>query len=110
MYINSLFVFQKYKIRKLISTRYNLNEPIYANKYSNLVPKLNLINKQYSYEPESYNYVNQDVNVGLPTKEELERAGQYKDKIPDYKISQGDGNIQPGVIVDDLNYSNYDSN
>ena len=110
MYINSLFVFQKYKIRKLISTRYNLNEPIYANKYSNLVPKLNLINKQYSYEPESYNYVNQDVNVDLPTKEELERAGQYKDKIPDYKISQGDGNIQPGVIVDDLNYSNYDLN
>ena len=46
IYINSLFVYQNYKIRKLISTRYDLNETIYANKYSDLVPKLNLINKQ----------------------------------------------------------------
>ena len=68
----------KYKIRKLISTRYDLNEPIYANKYSDLVPKLNLINKQYSYEPESYNYVNQDVNVDLPTKEEFLKPLQLR--------------------------------
>ena len=110
IYINSLFVYQSYKIRKLISTRYDLNEPIYSNKYSDLVPKLNLINKQYDYEPDTYNYVNEDANIDLPTKEELERAGQYKDKIPDYKVSKGNGNIQPGVIVDDLNYSNYDFN
>ena len=110
LYINSLFVYQSYKIRKIVSTRYNLNEPIYEEKYTQLVPQLNLISKQYNYEPDYYNYVNQDANIDLPTKEELERAGQYKDKIPDYKISSGNGTVQPGVIVDNPNYSKLDLN
>ena len=44
--------------------------------------------------------MNPKINVDLPTKEELERAEQYKDKIPDYKISSGHGTIQAGIIVD----------
>ena len=110
IYINSLFVYQKYKIRKIISTRYDLNEPLYSNKYSELIPQLNLIDQQYSYKPESYNYINQETEVDLPTKEELERAEQYKDKIPDYRISSGNGQTQAGVIIDNPNYSNYEYN
>ncbi len=110
IYINSFFVYQSYKIRKIISTRYNLNEPVYEEKYIKLVPQLNLISQQYNYKPECYNYVNEEANIDLPTKEELERAGQYKDKIPDYKISSGNGAIQAGVIVDNPNYSNNDYN
>ena len=110
IYINSFFIYQKYKIRKLISTRYDLNEKKYENKYSKLVPQLNLINQEYNYGPEFYNYVNQDVNIDLPTQEELEKAGQYKDKIPDYQISNGNGEIKAGVIVDNPNYSNINYN
>ena len=110
IYINSLFVYQVFKIRKIISTRYNLNEPLYSNKYSQLAPQLNLINKQYTYKPNTYNYVNKEMEVDLPTKEELERAEQYKDKIPDYKISTGNGQFQSGVIVDKPNYSYYEYN
>ena len=110
MYINSLFVFQGYKIRKIISTRYDLNQPVYEEKFSQLVPQLNLINAQYNYEPETYNYINPEINVDLPTKEELERAEQYKDKIPDYKISSGHGTIKAGVIIDNPNYSNFENN
>jgi hypothetical protein len=110
IYINSLFVYQKYKIRKIISTRYDLNEPLYSNKYSELIPQLNLIDQQYSYKPESYNYINREAEVDLPTKEELERAEQYKDKIPDYRISSGNGQTQAGVIIDTPNNSNYEYN
>ena len=110
LYINSYFVYQKYKIRKLVSTRYNLNEHVYTDKYSQFIPRLDLIDQQYNYKPEAYNYVNQELEVDLPTKEELERAGQFKDKIPDYQISTGNGEIQSGVIIDNPNYSNYDEN
>lgn len=110
LYINSFFVYQKFKIRKLVSTRYNLNEIAFEDKYSELVPQLNLIDQQYNYEPEKYNYINQEVKVDLPTKEELERAGQFKDKVPDYKISSGNGVIQSGVIIDNPNFSSYDEN
>ena len=110
IYINKFFVYQKYKIRKIISTRYDLNQPDYENKYSQLAPQLNLINQQYTYEPDSYNYVNHEINVDLPTKEELERAEQYKNKIPDYKISSGQEQLKDGVIIDNPKYSNFNDN
>ena len=52
--------------------------------------------------------MNTSYEVKLPTKEEIERARQYQNKIPDYQISSGNGNIQAGVILDNPSYSNYD--
>jgi hypothetical protein len=110
LYINTLFVYQEFKIRKILSTRYNLNEPANDSKYSKLVPQLNLITEQYQYQPDTYNYLNPDSQVDLPTEEELELANKYKDKIPDYQISSGDEHTKEGVILDSPNYSNYNNN
>jgi hypothetical protein len=110
LYINTLFVYQEFKIRKILSTRYNLNEPANDSKYSKLVPQLNLITEQYQYQPDTYNYLNPDSQVDLPTEEELELANKYKDKIPDYQISSGDEHTKEGVILDNPNYSNYNNN
>ncbi len=50
--IKSVFIFNNYciqfqfKIRKLVSTRYDLNQP----KYQVLIPQLDLIEKLYTYE------------------------------------------------------------
>ena len=109
LYINTLFVYQQFKIRKIISTRYDLNEPAYEEKYSKLAPQLNLITEQFKYEPDNYNYINKDSQLDLPTEEELELAQKYQDKIPDYKISLGDDKNKEGVIVDNPNYSNYNN-
>ena len=108
IYINSFCVFQSYTIRKIVSTRYDLSKPEYDKKYASLVPSLNLITKQYFYEPSDFNYLNQDYNVNLPTKEELDRAMIYENKIPNYIVSRGDGNIQAGVILDNPNYSSFE--
>ena len=40
----------------------------------------------------------------MPTEEELEAAKQYQDKVPDYQISSGDGQIQQGIIIDKPGY------
>ena len=105
-YVNSFCVYQKFKVRKLVSTRYDLNQPVYQG----FVPQLNLIVQQYDYQPEYYNYINKDYQVKLPTQEELERAKQYQNKVPDYQLSSGGGQIQAGVIVDNPGYSSYDAN
>ena len=110
LYINTFFVYQQFKIRKIISTRYDLNAPINESKYSKLVPQLNLITQQYTYEPNNYNYINKESQLDLPTKEELEMAYKYKDKIPDYQISNGDEQNKEGVIIDNPNYSSYNEN
>ena len=106
IYIDSLSVYQKFKVRKLISTRYDLNQPVYQV----FVPQLDLISQQYTYNQDQYNYMNQDYDLKLPTEEELEQAKQYQSKIPDYKISSGGGEFHAGVIEDNPSYSSYNPN
>lgn len=107
-YVNSLCVYQKFKIRKLISTRYDLNQPDFEKQYQSLVPRINLIVKQINFNQEEYTYLNNDYEVKIPTEKELEEAKEYENKIPNYKISTGEEGIQAGVIIDDPIYSNYD--
>jgi hypothetical protein len=64
IYFNYLCVYQKFKVRKIVSTRYDLNQQVYQE----LVPQINLIVTQYKYEQKDYNYLNQDYKPQLPTK------------------------------------------
>jgi hypothetical protein len=107
LYFDSLCIFQRFKVRKLISTRYDLNQPVYQEKYQPFIPQINLIYQSFEYKPEDYNYLNNKYEVNLPTQEELERAQRYQDKVPDYHVSSGNGQIHAGVIIDDPNFSSY---
>jgi len=107
-YVNSLCVYQKFKIRKLISTRYDLNQPDFEKQYQSLVPRINLIVKHINFNPNEYTYLNNDYEVKIPTEKELEEAKKYENKIPNYQISTGEEGIQAGVIIDNPDYSNYD--
>jgi hypothetical protein len=105
-YVDSFCVYQKFKVRKLVSTRYDLNQPVYQT----FVPQIDLISQQYQYEQNYYNYLNQNYDLQLPTEEELAAAQQYQSKVPDYQISSGGGQFQAGVIVDNPGYSSYNPN
>ena len=82
IFLESICIFQRFKIRKLISTRYSLDD-----KFQALAPKIDLITQQYQYNKEYYNYQNDNYQVQPPTESELEEARQYQDKIPDYEKS-----------------------
>ena len=103
LYFDSFCIYQSFRIRKLVSTRYDLNQPIYQS----FIPQLNLISQQYVYNPEDYNFLNNQYKVEVPTAKQLKKATKYKDKIPDYKISSGGGKFYAGVIIDDPSYSSY---
>ena len=114
IYIDKLCVAQKFTIRKIVSTRYNLNEPQYQNDYQYFMPALDLKTKQYCYQPQEYNYINQDLNQELPTQEEIEMAEKYKSNVPNYEIEKYtyiNGDIKVGVVKDDPSYcsKNYNS-
>ena len=100
LYFNSLCVKQKYTIRKLVSTRYDLNQPI----YNAFTPRIDLFSKVDNYESNFYNYKDPNYNVQLPTEEEIKEAEKYKNKVPNYKISD------VGTIIDDPLYSNNNTN
>ena len=104
-YINSYCVEQKFTIRKLISTRYDLNQ---NQQYQLFTPSINVPNQQYVFEPNNYNYINNQYPVQTPTQEEINRAAQYNNKIPNYQCvsytSLNDGQIKVGVVQDDPAY------
>ena len=106
IYFNSLCISQTYRIRKLVSTRYDLNQPVYED----FIPQIDLISQQYNFEVNDYNYINNNYQLQVPTQEELSRAAKYQNKVPDYKISSGGGKIHAGVVLDDPGYSSYDLN
>lgn len=106
LYYNSLCIKQIYRIRKLVSTRYDLNQPIYQA----FIPQLDLITQQYNFEFADYNYINNDFHLVAPTTQELEKAKIYQSRVPDYKISSGGGKIHAGVVLDDPSYSSYNLN
>jgi hypothetical protein len=106
LYYNSLCIRQIYRIRKLVSTRYDLNQPIYQA----FMPQLDLITHQYNFEFADYNYINNDFHLVAPTNQELEKAKKYQSRVPDYKISSGGGKIHAGVVLDDPSYSSYNLN
>lgn len=107
-YIDNKCVPQRFTVRKLISTRYNLNEPQYNARYQSFMPALDLQNQQYTYQPEEYNYLNNDYNPDLPTQEELEKAEQYKNNVPNYEIENYpsfNGDVKVGVVKDNPSYA-----
>ena len=106
IYVDSCCVYQKFKVRKIVSTRYDLNQPMYQT----FVPQLDLISNQFQYSQDYYNYVNQNYNLQLPSQEELEVAKQYQNKVPDYQVSNSEGDLQSKVIIDNPEYSSYNLN
>ena len=104
LYVDSFCIYQSFRVRKLVSTRYDLNNPIYQS----FIPQINVISQQYNYNPEDYNFLNDKYKVRKPTIKELRKATKYQNKVPDYKISSGNGKFHAGVIIDNPSYSSYD--
>ena len=79
--LNNISIEGKYQIKKIISTRYNLNGNQYDDMYRNLIPSIKLGKNIYNFNSEDYGYYNQDADINLPSLEEIENAKQYEEEI-----------------------------
>ena len=71
----------KYQIKKLISTRYNLNSVEYDNIYGMSIPAIKLGINEFNFIPEEYGHIDQNMEINLPTLEEIENAKIYQNKV-----------------------------
>ena len=106
-HISSLCIYQNYTIRKIISTRNNLNTEECDFKYGAFDPQINLITLKINYEHEFFNYLNTSSNVDLPTEEELQNAKKYESKVPKYELyGENDGDIyKSGTIKEKQDFN-----
>ena len=86
LYFNS-FCFEKtFTIRKLISTRYNLNEGEYIDKYFNLLPSINLGFEKLDFKKEETGFCFKNIEPIQPNSDELNQVSIYSNEIPNYQI------------------------
>ena len=74
IYFNCFCIKQDYTIKKIISTRRNLNREEYNLKYQNYIPVFNFAKAQYTFEYSDCGYLNKD--YPLPSQEEVENANK----------------------------------
>ena len=89
-----------FKIRKIVSTRYDLSN---ESKYDLFAPKLIFPNDSYNYNKGDITYFDKTKNVIPPTSEELAKSMKYKDYIPDYKLYNGNNKNLTGSVINTKN-------
>ena len=99
---------KKFKIVKVISTRYNLrDEP----KLDPFIPGLVFQGDLYKYNKEDISNFDQNNNISPPTPEELIESKNYEYKIFDYNSSDGNNILNPQIIGTNNNiYNNINKN
>ena len=100
-YVDSFCIYQSFKVRKLISTRFNLLSPLYNEQYKQIAPALNLTGPILAYEQNSIGFCSRDFDVKEPTQDDYEKALQYEKKIPRYKMDSVGGASR--VVKEGLN-------
>ena len=108
LFVDSYCVFKPYKVRKLISTRYNLSSLEMERKYEFIEPALSINNKIVTYDKNRTTFVNKYWKPKPPTQKQIEIARIYEDKIPHYNFSNIGETI--GIVNDLPDFEEVNSN
>ena len=107
-YVDKYCIAQHYTIRKIISTRYNLIEDNYNDKYNIMNPMLNIYSQQYNYDYNQTGYYSSNYNIIAPTQQELNAAKAYNSYIPQYptqNVGYSSYIVNDWVDMGNINYN-----
>ena len=82
IYMDRFCIYQKFQIRKVISTRYDLNLDKYIQMYQAYSPSLDLIYAKFTYQLSDYYYKKKKYKLNLPPIEIVENRVEYIKKLP----------------------------
>jgi len=94
-YVNYFSIYKYYKIRKIISTRYDLQDIKFRDTLFPLIPKVNIIIQKYDFKLFDTSFCFRQYNPVIPTQNEINKAKNYENEVPLYKV-----NLQTGIIED----------
>ena len=93
IFFDNISIDGKFQIHKIVSTRYNLNDMMYNNMYGNLIPSIKLGKDEFNFTPDDYGHIDENVEVNLPTLEEIENAKKYENQIQYPVFDDNNNNI-----------------
>ena len=87
IYIEHKTLYLEIAMKKIISTRYNLREGEFAEKFKHFYPSVNINNIENSIEIEKTEGVFEENKLNLPSVQEIKESLQYLNKEEVYKIA-----------------------
>ena len=104
-YIESKCIYKSFTIRKLISTRYSLTNLECDEKYKKLDPVISFGEDNIKFPSSRIGHLSNDFKQNPPTKDEIESAKKYSDKV--FKIAD---NKEDNINVEFNNIKNKNEN
>ena len=96
LYLDYLCSRQSFIIKKVISSRNNVLE---NDKYTQFAPGYNILDENFVANKDDIGGVDNELNITLPTEEEIKKTKQYTKFIPNYELNEN------GNVVNSNNYS-----
>jgi len=84
-YLEYISTYQFFIIRKIISSRNNVLE---NNRYSEFTPGYTIENEKFVAKRDDIGGIDTELNLLLPTEEEIEKAKAFNKYIPEYKLNE----------------------
>ena len=109
--LDNISIEGKYQIKKIISTRYNLNTYEYDGMYGYSIPSIKLGSDTYNFTSDDYGYFDQNAEINLPTLDEIENAKQYEEQIKkpifdDHSLDENNNNNLDLPTQEEINFQN----
>ena len=102
IYLECISSKQKFTIRKIVSSRYNVFE---NNKYSQFTPGFSIQDSQFLANKDNIGGVGDKKDLLLPTEEELKKAEIFIKFIPEYKINENGDIVNINTNLFDTRYN-----
>ena len=84
-YVNCFSIYKYYKIRKIISTRYDLQDIKFRDTLFPLIPKVNIIIQKFDFKLLDTSFCFRQFNPVIPTQDENKEAKKCENEVPLYK-------------------------
>ena len=98
---------QTFTIKKIISTRYDLNQ---NNEYDAFAPKLNFPKQEYKFDLKNTVHINNNMKANKPPPDELTKSMKYQQNTPSFKITNNKNNKPNGIQTVSVNQKYKDGN
>lgn len=102
IYLDYISSKQKFKIRKIVSSRYNVFE---NNKYSQFTPGYSIQDSQFVENRDNIGGVYDKKDLLLPTEEELKNAQIFNKLIPEYILNENGNIVNLNTNLFDTSYN-----
>lgn len=80
-YVKTRCIYKTFTIKKLVSTRYSLNTEECDNKYNQFNPSISFGQENIQIPSNKISSVSEEIELSLPSQEEIESSQQYNDKV-----------------------------